>query len=188
MTELPSAANVAWASWFLQRPGVTYVYGVEDLGASKYMHLARVRSGDLSSVDKWEFWTGSGWSAEETDSTRIIVGVSNEYSVTAFGGGYLLITQDTNELFSARILAYRGDSLTGPFTDPVEVYRMPEVGLFGSYGNPNIFGYNPHEHPELRRGNELVISYNINSFDSSELYKDVTIYRPRFIRATFSNR
>ncbi|AQP49344.1 hypothetical protein BW730_11375 [Tessaracoccus aquimaris] len=188
VTPLPSAAGVQWASWFLQQPGVTYVYGVEDLGASKYMHLARVRSGDLSSTGKWEYWTGSGWSRTETDSARIIVGVSNEYSVTAFGGGYLLITQDTNELFSSRILAYRSDSLTGPFVDPIEVYRMPEVGPFGSYGDPNIFGYNPHEHPELRRGNELVISYNINTFDNMAIYDDVTIYRPRFIRATFTHR
>lgn len=186
IVDLPSAAGVQWASWYLQQPGVTYVYGVEDLGASKYMHLARVKSGDLSSVRKWEYWDGSGWSKRETASARILVGVSNEYSVTPFGGGYLLITQDTNELFSSRILAYRSNAITGPFTDPIEVYRMPEVGPFGSYGDPNIFGYNPHEHPELRRGNQLVISYNINTFDNMHIYDDVTIYRPRFIRATFT--
>lgn len=188
LVALPSGAGIQWASWYLKQAGFTYVYGVEDLGANKYMHLARVRSGDLTSVGKWSYWTGSGWSANEADSVRILVGVSNEYSVTPFGGGYLLITQDTTEAFSNRILAYRSDSLTGPFIDPTEVYRMPEVGPLGSYGDGNIFGYNPHEHPHLRRGNELVISYNINSFDSSQLYRDVTIYRPRFIRARFTHR
>ncbi|TDE96072.1 DUF4185 domain-containing protein [Occultella glacieicola] len=179
--DLPSAAGVQWASW-LQRDGRhTYIYGVEDLGASKYLHVARVVGRDLDGAP-WEYWDGTGWSATETDTARVMDGVANEYSVTPLRDGYLLITQDTHEIFSSKIEAYVSCSPTGPFTPLGTVYQMPEVGAAGSYGDPNIFAYNAHEHPELRtRGDRIVVTYNVNSFDSSDLYEDVTIYRPRFV-------
>ncbi|OYN90323.1 DUF4185 domain-containing protein [Parenemella sanctibonifatiensis] len=180
--DLPSDTNTHWGSWIQRQDDQVLVHGVEDLGANKYMHVARVASDNLADRGAWTFWDGTGWSPEESDSARIMVGVSNEYSVTPYAGGHLLVTQDTLEPLSARILAYRSSSPTGPFTDPVELYRTPETGAAGSYGNPNIFTYNAHEHPHLRRGNRLTISYNVNSFASDELYADVTIYRPRFIQ------
>ncbi len=54
-----------WSAWLLRDRGYTYVYGVEDLGASKYQHVARVRGDDLT-AKPWEYWTGTGWSADET--------------------------------------------------------------------------------------------------------------------------
>ena len=112
---------------------------------------------------------------------RVLEGVSNEYSVTPWCGRYLLVTQDTTELFSSHIVGYVSDRPTGPFTGKTLLYTTPETGLFGSYGNPNVYTYNPHVHPELSQGNRLVISYNVNDFVSDELYADISIYRPRFI-------
>ena len=183
---LPSGANIQWGSWIQRSKGSMLVYGVEDLGAVKYMHIAKVTGNKLGELDNWTFWTGSGWSAAEKDSTRVMAGVSNEYSVTPYRDGYLLVTQDTNEMFSTKILGYTSCSPTGPFVNPVVLYQTPETGLWGSYGNPNVWTYNAHEHPELREGNRLLITYNVNSFDSSQLYGDVTIYRPRFITVTLS--
>ena len=40
-------------------------------------------------------------------------------------------------------------------------------------------------HPELSRPGSLVISYNVNSFVNTDHYKDVTIYRPRFVDLKF---
>lgn len=180
ITPLPSAANIQWASW-LERIGAhTYIYGVEDLGASKYMHLARVNGSDLTKP--WAYWNGTGWAQAEQDSTRIMQGVANEYSVSRFHDGYLLVTHDTNELFSRNVLAYVSCKPTGPFTKAATLYQTPETGAFGSYGNPNIITYNAHEHPDLRDGNRLLVTYNVNSLDpNADLYKDVTIYRPRFV-------
>lgn len=181
-TELPSESGVQWASWIAEVPGngrYTYIYGVDDGGLVKSMHIARVRGRDLTG--EWEYWTGSGWSDVETDSVAVMDGVANEYSVSRYRDGYLLITQDTNELFSRNIVAYTSCSPTGPFQPAGLVYQMPEVGAAGSYGNPNVWGYNAHEHPELRTRDTLLITYNVNSFDSSELYTDASIYRPRFV-------
>jgi hypothetical protein len=177
---MPSGANVMWSSWLDPQGGHTYVYGVEDLGAEKYMHVARVVGDDLRAP--WQFFDGAGgWSPDEQDSARVMVGVANEYSVTRWSGRYLLVTQDTSVAFSNEILAYVGDSPTGPFTDPTLLYQTPETGLFGTYGNPNVFTYNAHEHPELRRDNRLIVTYNVNSFSYDDVLADVSIYRPRFI-------
>lgn len=184
LTPLPSESGVQWASYIAEPQGhgwgqYTYIYGVDDEGLVKSMHIARVRGTDLTG--DWEYWTGSGWSDSETDTVAVMAGVANEYSVTEFRDGYLLITQDTNELFSRNIVAYTSCSPTGPFQPAGLVYEMPEVGALGSYGNPNIWAYNAHEHPELRTRDTILVTYNVNSFDSSELYEDASIYRPRFV-------
>ncbi|MEU4196426.1 DUF4185 domain-containing protein [Kribbella sp. NPDC026611] len=175
---IPSAANVQWSGWLLRDRGYTYIYGVEDLGASKYQHVARVRGDDLTGKP-WEYWTGSGWSQDESASVRVLEGVANEHSVTAFEDGYLLVTHDTKELFSSRVVAYFGCSPTGPWVKPVDLYQTPETG-------GNIITYNSHEHPDLRRGDELLVSYNVNSLVSDDLYGDVSIYRPRFLAVTLA--
>lgn len=181
---LPSSQGISWASW-LERAGRTiYIYGVEDKGGTKYMHLARVRGQKLTGP--WEYYAGDGtWSKTEADSARVMDGVANEYSVSKLGRGYVLITQDTTELFSPRIVAYYSCSPQGPFTGKTTVYSTPEGGATGSYGNPNVFTYNAHAHPELSGGGKIVVSYNVNSFVNTDHYKDSTIYRPRFIDLRF---
>ncbi|MCW5952191.1 MAG: DUF4185 domain-containing protein [Propionibacteriaceae bacterium] len=185
LTPAPSGHGVQWASWFQQVGDHTYIYGVEDLGLAKYMHVARVRGKDLSKVSAWQYWTGSRWSGKPGDSARVMAGVGNEYSVTPFRDGYLLVTQDTNELFSSKVLGYTSCSPTGPFVNPVTLFEMAEVGALGSYGDPDVFAYNAHVHPELSSNSRLLVTYNVNSFDNvGDVYDDVSIYRPRFIDVT----
>lgn len=183
ITALPSGAGIEWGSYTLRSGGYTYVYGVEDLGLTKYLHIARVPGTDLRA--SWQYYTGGGWSTDETASVRVMDGVSNEYSVSPLGTGFVLITQDTSELFSTHVVAYFSCSPTGPFTGKTVLYTTPETGAAGSYGNANVFTYNPHAHPELSHGNQLLISYNVNSFDVDDVFADVSIYRPRFVVATF---
>ncbi|MEV0273966.1 DUF4185 domain-containing protein [Hamadaea sp. NPDC050747] len=176
---MPSAATVQWASWLQRIGGHTYVHGVEDLGLTKYMHVARVAGDDLRRP--WEYFTGDGWSASEQDSARVMAGVGNEYSVTPWRDRWLLVTQDTNTLFSNEIVGYTAPSPTGPFGDRRLLHTMPESGLFGSYGDPDVITYNAHEHPELRRDDTVVITYNVNSLTFTDVLEDVTKYRPRFV-------
>ena len=184
VSELPSESGVQWSSWIEPAGEVTYVYGIEDAGENKYMHVARVSGPDLRG--QWEYWTGHGWDTDETHSARVMDGVANEYSVTAFHDGYLLLTQDTHENFSAEIKAYTSCFPNGPFEEVGTVYEMPEVGAAGSYGDPNIYAYNAHEHPQFRTGDSSLLSYNVNSFEPDDLYQDVSIYRPRFVQVDFT--
>ncbi|MFB4276472.1 DUF4185 domain-containing protein [Nonomuraea sp. MTCD27] len=174
--DLPSGHGVSWASGTLKDGGYTYVYGVEDLGSPKYMHIARVKGQSL--LGAWEYLKADGtWSASEADSARVMSGVANEYSVSRVGSGYVLITHDTTEALSANIVAYSACSPFGPFTGRQHVYTTPETG-------GNIFTYNAHAHPEIAGGG-LVVSYNVNSFVNTDHYRDVSIYRPRFLDVTF---
>lgn len=174
--ELPSGHGVSWASGIHRDGAYTYVYGVEDFGSPKYMHVARVWGKSL--LGTWEFLKADGtWSTNQADSGRVMDGVANEYSVSRVRNGYVLVTHDTTEVLSPRIVIYTSCTPYGPFTGKTVVYTTPETG-------GNIFTYNAHAHPEVG-GNELVISYNVNSFVGTDHYRDVTIYRPRFVDLSF---
>jgi hypothetical protein len=97
LTPMPSQAGVMWSAWLDYDGTHTYVYGTEESGSDKYMHVARVSGDDLRA--RWEFFDGEGWTPNENDSARIMPGVANEYSVTRWRDRYLLITQDTSAPF-----------------------------------------------------------------------------------------
>ncbi|MFC9977315.1 DUF5005 domain-containing protein [Spirillospora sp. NPDC127200] len=185
VTPLPSATRTMWGSALLKADGYTYVYGTEDEQATKYLRIARVQGTDLRG--SWEYRTSSGgWSDKETDAARLMSGVSNELSVTKRGNFYILVTQDTKQAFSGEIDTYLSCSPDGPFTGERTVYNTPEGGPFGSYGDPDVYTYNAHAHASLNSAGKLVVSYNVNSLDDQpnaqkDVYRDVTIYRPRFI-------
>ena len=176
ITPLP-AGPVEWGSAIYEDGPYTYVYGVEDLQKDKYMHLARVRSGQLT-TGTWEYLGDNGWSVEQTLSKRIMDGVSNEFSVTKFQGAVTLITSDATEPLSTKIVMYRSNSVNGPFTGKTLLYQTPET-------SGNVFTYNAKAHPELGTSNTLLITYNVNSFNTADVYSNVDNYRPRYIDVTF---
>lgn len=188
---LPSSRKIMWGSALLKSGGYTYVYGTEDLGADgKHLYIARVAGTDLRGA--WTYLAAGGaWPSSESAAVRVLSGVSNEFSVSRRGNFYILVTQDTKEAFSAQIDTYLSCSPAGPFTDDRTVYQTPEGGPWGSYGDPDVYTYNAHAHASLTTANNLVVSYNVNSLDTVEgpakdVYRDVSIYRPRFINVPVS--
>ncbi|WP_433239332.1 DUF5005 domain-containing protein [Actinomadura nitritigenes] len=186
VTSLPSGSGVMWGSALLRDGGYTYVYGTEDLGSGgKHMYVARVAGTDLRGT--WSYLAAGGaWSPSESAAVEVLGGVSNEFSVSKRGNFYVLLTQDTKDAFSAQIDTYLSCSPAGPFTDERTVYNTPEGGPFGSYGDPDVYTYNAHAHASLTTANRLVVSYNVNSLDTTtgptrDVYRDVSIYRPRFV-------
>ncbi|MCX4092904.1 hypothetical protein [Nocardia sp. alder85J] len=183
VTPMPSETGVHWASW-VEHDAVgdhTYVYGVHDEGAEKFMHIARVPGDDLR--QPWEFSDGQGgWSAREADSAPVMSGVANEYSVARLSDRhFLLVTQDTAVPYSPDIVGYLSESPAGPFRSPALLHRATESGPAGFYRDPETVVYNAHEQPDLRRGNELTITYNLNSSVQNVL--DVSSkYRPNAVR------
>ena len=167
--------GINWGSAIYENPddGYTYVYGVEDLGSQKFAHLARVAGGDLAD-GQWEYLGDAGWSTDATSTKRILEGVSNEFSVSRFQGRYTLVTGDATEILSSKVVMYRSDSLEGPWTGKTVLYSTPET-------SGNVFTYNAKAHPELGDGRTLLVTYNVNSFDTNDLYVDVDNYRPRYV-------
>jgi len=178
ITELPES-TVNWGSAIYEDPsdGYTYVFGVEDLQAQKYAHLARVPTGSLTAAD-WQYLADGEWQDDPNASTRILEGVSNEFSVSRFQGKFVLVTGDATEALSAKIVMYQSSDIEGPYTDKTLLYETPETG-------GNVFTYNAKAHPNLGDRDSLLITYNVNSFNPDDLYEEVNNYRPRYIDVDF---
>lgn len=171
-----SGTTVAWGAGVLPRREATYVYGVEDVpGEGKFLHLAKGVPGALTDRARWQYWTGTAWSPDESASGRLASGVANEISVSPFEDGYLMVSHRGDGIFSAEIQAWTACAPAGPWEDPTTVYETPETG------RGRHFTYNAHGHPELSAEGELLVSYNVNTFDFAELQANPTLYRPRFV-------
>lgn len=177
IVELPAMGGVSWGAAVLEVEEHTYIYGTEDLGDDKYMHLARAPRNGVTGA--WEFWNGASWSADPGSSVRIMRGVANEYSVTAHAGGFVLITMDTTTTFSPDLVAFTACSPEGPWENRTLLYRTPESDL------ENQITYNAHAHPQFANERGWLVSYNVNSRTFGDLFLDASIYRPRFIRVPF---
>ena len=175
ITDDTSGGDVAWGAGLMTTPKHTWIYGIEDREDTKYLHLARAPAGTVADPSTWEYRADEGWSEDREDSARLTDGVANELSVSPYEDGYLMISSDTSEPFSPEINAWTACSPHGPWRRPQTIYETPE-------SDPeDHFTYNAHGHPELSGDGELLISYNVNTFDFDELMDNPTIYRPKFI-------
>ena len=163
--------------------GYIYVYGVRSELASgkKEAIVARVLPADFESFDAWRYWNGEGW-VPEISAVAPLPGtgwLSSEFSVTPLPDGrFVLVYQKVG--IGPETAARVGTSPTGPFGPAVTLWTCPEADV-----DPDIFCYNAKAHPHLSGPNELLISYNVNTFDFADhVYAD--IYRPRFIRVRLS--
>jgi hypothetical protein len=166
---IPAAGNgvVTYGNAIMERDDFTYVYGVEDLHVEKYLHVARAPVGSVAGP--WEFWTGSEWSSNPLLSARLVSGVSNELSVSQVGERLVLIAQ-----VGATVVASSATAPQGPWAATRAVYTTPEA-------NGTQFTYNAKAHPQLSTDDHLLVTYNVNTTDGGALYRDVHIYRPRFV-------
>jgi hypothetical protein len=173
ITAGPSTGPVTYGAAIVQQGGYTYIYGVEDQRYVNYLHLARAPLGNLLGTS--EFWTGSGWSTDPADSIRLADDVGNGLSVTPVGGRYALITFADSDFFGHQIVLRMACHPWGPFGPETPVYDAPEH-------RGGLFSYNAHAHEQFFDQGSLLVSYDVNTFHGSDLWKDVTIYRPRFLR------
>ncbi|GHF65024.1 hypothetical protein GCM10010218_53100 [Streptomyces mashuensis] len=188
LTPLPAVPRVAWGAWLERQGRYTYVYGTEPDGSGgHHVRLARVAGPGLRGP--WAYWTADGrWSADPARAARLAgpggapLRTSDELSVVRHGAWYALVTQRADRPFSAEVCLAWSRGPGGPFTRPRPVWTAPEAGPYGTYRDADVIAYNPHEHPELERPGELVVSYNVNSLDPAGVLRRAAIYRPRFVR------
>ena len=155
--------------------GYVYVYGVK--GTNKNLVVSRVASKDFERTGEWQFWDGSHWIAEMSKVAGITDHVSNELSVSPLPDGrYVLFFQVDG--ISSTIGVRVGSSPVGPFGPIIKVYDC-SADLVGK----KIYTYNAKAHPALSGKGELLVSYNVNSFDfENDIRLYPNLYRPRFIR------
>lgn len=177
VTPTYGGASVSWGVQLLREGPWIYIYGVASGSSGKETYLARAAPGSLAG--RWQFDTGSGWSADPADAAPLLGDVGSSFGVTRVDGEYVLATTDS--YLDPEIYLYTAPAPQGPFTGGTAIYDPPEAG-------GETYVYNVAAHPELTSPGRLVLSYNVNSFDLADLYADINNNRARFITVDFSSR
>jgi hypothetical protein len=158
--------------------GYIYVYGLR--GPSKELLVARVPDKAFEDFSQWRYWDGSKWNTDVHSAAALTSRVSNEMSVSFMEDGRVIAAYqlDTN---SPTVAIQVGRSPVGPFQPYKAVYETPEI-----YEDIDFYTYNAKAHPHLSEPGELLISYNVNSFDFiDDINKHPHHLRPRFIRVKY---
>jgi hypothetical protein len=152
--------------------GYIYVYGPRNNASGKELVAARVLPEKIEDFQHWQYWNGTAWGSDIGNCAPLTNGISQEFSLSPIGDDKYLLVFQMGSSVALRI----GESPTGPFGIFYSIYDCPEV-----LQDPDIFVYNAKAHPSLSNENEMLISYNVNTFDFGDHFSNADIYRPRFI-------
>jgi hypothetical protein len=186
--------TITWGEKMLQIGNTWYIYGTKQSGFSKTPYVARTTSINyFTQPSHWQYWnaTQNKWMAGQQNATamRGVPGITPEYSVDQIqwsGGTFYLMTGMDNlnppyPLWN-RVITYYSCSPQGPWTDYTIVYTTPEAGANGCKVG-TLVAYNAKAHTELTDSTGILVSYNVNANDSSDLVC-ANDYMPRFVRMT----
>jgi hypothetical protein len=167
-------ANTA-AAFAPDADGYIYVYGLR--GKAKNVIVARVKPEQFEEFTNWRFWDGATWNADINSVANIANRASNELSVTPLKDGrYAMVFQIDG--IGTTVGLRLSNRPEGPFGPIIKLWECQEPKIAN-----NFIVYNAKVHSNLSMPNELLISYNVNSFD---FWKDIlaypNLYRPRFIK------
>ena len=153
--------------------GYIYVYGVR--GGNKELLVSRVKADSFESFDSYTFWDGSNWNPDINSAAALTKNISNEMSVSLMDDGRVLAVYQLGGNTSDIVMQV-GKTPWGPFQPAKKIWETPEI-----YEGLDFYTYNAKAHPHLSKPGELLISYNLNSFNFLE---DITRHpyhlRPRF--------
>ncbi len=172
----------SWGSALLAEDGQVYIYGFDQQrgqGAKRQLTLARAPSGKLTDFTAWRFRTANGWSEKPGDSAALADGLATEFSVSRLPDSKSCVLVYTENGLSDKILGRFSPAPHGPWTAPVLLYKCPEMAK-----DKGVFSYAAKAHPWATNGNELLISYCVNTWDFWAVFKDDSVYRPKFVRVT----
>ncbi|MES2826955.1 MAG: DUF4185 domain-containing protein [Bacteroidota bacterium] len=155
--------------------GYIYIYGTQ--GKTKKLLVARVLPKQFEEFSKWNFWDGQQWQSDIKRCAAVTDQVSNELSLSQLPDGrFILVFQEAG--MGKHVAIRLAKTPVGPFGPIIRIWDTSSALELKTF-----FSYNAKAHPSLSKKGELLISYNVNSFD---FFKDIVhhphLYRPRFIR------
>jgi len=170
------------------KPPYLYLYGIVE---PRQTALARVRIDDLKAgklTEAYEYWVngpkGPHWAREATNCVPQFLPVNSECSVQ-YEPAWKLYTCFTYDVFIPEIFLTTAKELTGPWSKPVPIYKIPESDRYSF----KVMSYAVRQHPELSsRPGEVILTYATNIPNSErELFTEEgkEIYIHRFVRAQF---
>lgn len=190
------AQRVLYGTSAIRHDGWTYVFGADERtaqGRASRAHVARVPQGRLAEPSAWRYWDGEEWQRDAGKSAPSDVGAggrdesrgaTNTYTVARRGGTWLLLTTDAGGPEGrglTTVTSYWSCSPQGPWHGPADALTPP---LSPGGQETGAAAYNPQAHPEFDADQDrLLLSYDVNVVEEvSAVHRDVSLYRPRFVR------
>ncbi len=167
--------------------GYIYIYGYKTQSLLRGLIVARVQSEDFEHINKWQYYSENGWVQQLTEAKTLLENISCEMSISPITSGenkgkYLAVFQYD---VTTEYVAYSiGDTPVGPFTNPRKIYQCPEVETLGGM----TYTYNAKAHPHLSSSQNVLVSYNVNTYSMSQNEANSDVYHPRFIRLMDTSR
>ena len=183
-----AAGGMLWGSAILQLDDFLYIYGTaEDAGRDsvrKHMILARVPASSLADFSQWRFFANGDWVPDHRRVSLLSPDIPHEYSVTYLPALQRFVAVYSEEGLSDTILLRLSPKPQGPWGEPIPIFQCPEAGW-----DDSIFCYAAKAHSTLSElPDELIVTYVANSVYFNTVARDTRLYRPRFLRVTFSKR
>lgn len=177
--------TLVWGSSVLILGKTAYIYGTDDqrhdATLDRYLVVARAPASKMEITSLWEYFDGKAWSKDFRRAAHISEGFATEHSVTNYGRGYLAVY--TRNGLSPDILARYAERPWGPWSEATRLYTCPEMSSI-----PKSFTYAAKAHASMTTGNEVILSYVVNSTDFWEVAKNATLYWLRFVRVQLKLR
>lgn len=179
--------HLGFCSAVYSEPPYLYMYGFNDgpvKGAmGRKMVLARVKLDDLKKAEKpfdFQYYVdgenGLEWGGEPDKLHPLFEPGTTENSIhyDSLLGRYIMFTQVP---FQPEVYIVTSPSLTGPWSEPLQVYHIPDIE------SDLLHAYAVKAHPELStKPGELIFTYVVNTTDFWSMFNNLDIYYPRFVR------
>lgn len=160
-----------------------YLYGTQtDSNGFAKVHIARAELTN-NKLTNWRYCSHGKWMEDPVQSTPITgikTSVSEQFNVFKLENRYILVTQTRdakNQVFSAL-----ADKPEGPFYNEKKIFEVTEP-----LREKKMMTYNTMVHPQYMDKGRILMCYNVNTSAFFDLYKDATLYKPRFFWMPLDN-
>ena len=159
-----------------------YFYGTRNDSDGSHIYVARVGLADEPFHQNWEYFDGDNWSSEPLQARpmKLDISVSEQFSIFRMKDKYVLLTHSKS---SPDIVTYTSMEPFRGFSNKTLVYTSPEPAADPT---GNLTAYNAMVHPQYTKGNQLLVSYCLNSLRVRDVFEDADKYRGRFVRIPLS--
>ncbi len=179
----PDPSKPLWGAAVEEAGGWLYVYGTANPDPKtvfgRSLRVARVRPEEVGEPQRWQYWDGTTWQADESRAVELIGavgGVSQVLSVFHRGNDWYAVSK-RDELLGTDLVIWKAPGPTGPFV------AGPPVASIPSNSSDGLLRYMPLAHPDLLPSpDRVVVSYSRNVSDLNRLLENPHLYRPEFLQ------
>ena len=163
-----------------------YIFSINDFG-DRAQIVTRVPVSKLREPKKnLEYLAADGkWKSgfEPKDAKAVMAKGSSEFTIRFHPElKKWLAVRFEPAWMSSKIIVQSADDLLGPWSDPTQVYDVPEMHKENKGYDPDTFCYAAKEHTEFEKPGELVFTYVCNSMKPPKVVDLTNIYFPQVVR------